>query len=178
MPKSNVEIPHDPKTHKCCSACNQVLLRSHFTNDKSKKDGKRSRCRGCQREHRKTHGDSYLAAQRKYARKPEARYAKYKRSASERGYEFKLTRDEFMKHWQKPCVHCGDTIETIGLDRIDSAKPYQADNVEPCCRKCNQMKSDWNTVDWYLHMEKIRKYSGGFVSKARKLWKYLAKMAT
>lgn len=170
MSGSNKQIPpeFDRETHKQCSKCKGVFLRSHFTNDKSKVDGKRSMCRGCQREHRKTNRDARLEANRRYAKKPEARYAKYKRSAAERGYVFTLTRDEFMKHWQKPCVHCGSPIETIGLDRIDSSKPYQADNVEPCCSKCNQMKSDWDSNDWYEHMEKIRKNVGGFVSGSNK----------
>lgn len=157
----------NPETHKKCSSCHEVLLRSHFTNDKSKKDGKRSRCRKCQREWNKSNGHRKREAQRKYAAKPENRFKKYKRSAETRGFEWLLTRDEFMKHWQKPCVHCGATIETIGLDRIDSSKPYQADNVEPCCRTCNAMKSDSETVDWYAHMERIRKHVGGFVSGAK-----------
>lgn len=157
----------NPETHKKCSSCNEVLLRSHFTNDKSKKDGKRSRCRKCQREWNKVNGHRKREAQRKYAAKPESRFKKYKASAELRGFEWLLSRDEFMTHWQKPCVHCGATIATIGLDRIDSNKPYQADNVEPCCSTCNAMKSDSETVDWYGHMERIRKHVGGFVSGAK-----------
>lgn len=164
-----MQIPqYDPSTHKFCSTCETVQLRSHFTNDKSKKDGKRVRCKSCQREWRKTNREKLREADKRYRSKPENRFKKYKRSAEERGFEWKLSRDQFMKHWQKPCVHCGDAIETIGLDRIDSNLPYQEDNVEPCCSKCNQMKSDWATVDWYSHMEKIRKNAGGFVSGAKK----------
>lgn len=168
--KQKEPLDYDTSTHKKCSKCSQVLLRSHFTNDKSKKDGKRSRCRACQREHRKTNGEAHREAQRRYAAKPENRFKKYKRSAEERGFKWELTRDQFMKHWQKPCVHCGVQIETIGLDRINSSKPYQEDNVEPCCSKCNQMKSDWTSVDWYLHMESIRKHQRGFLSAIKRLW--------
>lgn len=155
------------KTHKICSSCKEELLLGHFTNDKSKKDGKRSRCRKCQREWNVTHGEQKREAQRKYAAKPENRFKKYKASADSRGFTWSLTRDEFMKHWQKPCVHCGSPIKTIGLDRIDSSKPYQADNVEPCCSTCNRLKSDMLTVDWYAHMELIRKNVKGFVSSAK-----------
>lgn len=170
MSKTNVKIPQDfdRTTHKQCSTCKRVLTRGHFANDKSKKDGKRSRCRGCQREWNSEHRERRREIQRKYASKPENRYKKYKRSASERGFQWELTRDQFMKHWQKPCVHCGGTIETIGLDRIDSKLPYREDNVEPCCSVCNRLKSDMNTTDWYAHMEKIRKKAGGFVSGAKK----------
>lgn len=164
---NNEQLQHDPSTHKKCSSCGLVLLRSHFTNDKSKKDGKRSRCRACQRIWNEKHGEAKRESQRKYAAKPENRYKKYKRSAEERGFKWQLSRDEFMEHWQKPCVHCGSPIETIGLDRINSNLPYQADNIEPCCSICNAMKSDTPTVDWYSHMEKIRKNVGGFVSGAK-----------
>lgn len=168
MSEPNVEIPHDPSTHKKCTVCKEVKLRSSFTNDKSKKDGKRPKCRGCQREWNKANRSNKLEAQRKYAAKPESRYKKYQRSAKERGFSWELTRDQFMKHWQKPCVHCGDPIETIGLDRIDSSKPYQDNNVEPCCSVCNRLKSDMDTPEWYLHMEKIRKKAGGFVTGSKK----------
>jgi hypothetical protein len=164
---TNTMIPHDPLTHKQCRTCTEVLLRSHFTADRSKKDGKRSRCRACQRKWNVTNGHAKREQQRKYAAKPENRYKKYKASAESRGFSWDLTRDQFMVHWQKPCVHCGSEIKTIGLDRIDSSVPYQADNVEPCCSTCNRLKSDMLTVDWYAHMELIRKHVRGFVSGAK-----------
>ena len=154
-------------THKTCSNCKEVLLLSAFTNDKSKKDGKRPRCRACQRLWNVKHGEQKRIAQRKYAAKPENRYKKYVASAKVRGFQWTLTRDEFMKHWQKPCVHCNSPIKTIGLDRIDSSKPYEDGNVEPCCSTCNRLKSDMLTVDWYAQMELIRKHVGGFVSGAK-----------
>lgn len=149
------------ETHKLCTGahgCGQVKLRSHFTNDRSKKDGKRNRCKQCQREYNKTHASVRRERDRRYRAKPENRYKVYKASAESRGFEWKLSRDEFMEHWQKPCTHCGAAIETIGLDRVDSSLPYQPDNVESCCSKCNQMKSDWSTKDWYEHMNKIMKH--------------------
>ncbi len=151
-------------THKTCTGaagCGKSKLRSHFTNDKSKKDGKRNRCKECQRAYSKANPAGRLAADKKYREKPEVRYKKYKASAESRGFKWNLTRDQFMKHWQKPCTHCGDAIATIGLDRIDSSIPYQDDNIEPCCAKCNQMKSDWSTVDWVAHLVKIVKHKMG-----------------
>ena len=144
-------------THKHCKTCDTTQLLSHFTNDKSKKDGKRPKCKKCQREYRASPVGiaSRLKSDRKYQAKPTSRFNKYIRSAAERGYIFALTFPQFMKFWQKPCTHCGDEIETIGLDRVDSSKPYQRDNVEACCRVCNAMKSDTNTLDWYKHMQKI-----------------------
>lgn len=166
MTSSNMQMPFDPTTHKRCACCKEVLLRSHFANDASKKDGKRYRCRKCLRS-QVAQNPNRLETQRRYDAKPENRFKKYKRSAEVRGFEWKLTREQFMAFWQLPCVHCGSAIKTIGLDRIDSNLPYQEGNIEPCCSVCNAMKSDSPTVSWYEHMEKIRKHVGGFVSGAK-----------
>lgn len=38
----------------------------------------------------------------------------------------------------KPCAHCGETDWTkIGCNRIEDSKPHTKDNVEPCCKECN-----------------------------------------
>ena len=56
------------------------------------------------------------------------------------------------------CVYCGLTpgelyeldivnprtkrrYETLGVDRIDNSRPYDLDNLAPCCPLCNQIKS-------------------------------------
>jgi hypothetical protein len=169
MPPSSIAPDSTPvfdkSTHKRCSCCKEVLLRSHFANDSSKPDGKRYRCRACLRKQVKANGNR-LDVQRRYDAKPELRFKKYQRSAAERGFAWNLTKEQFMEFWQVPCVHCGSPIKTIGLDRIDSNLPYQDGNVEPCCFKCNAAKSAQPTVEWYAHMEKIRKHVGGFVSGA------------
>lgn len=38
----------------------------------------------------------------------------------------------------KPCAHCGKTgWQIIGCNRIDNTKGHSKDNVEPCCKPCN-----------------------------------------
>ena len=38
----------------------------------------------------------------------------------------------------KPCTYCGKTgWKIIGCNRIDNDKPHTIDNVEPCCKECN-----------------------------------------
>ena len=38
----------------------------------------------------------------------------------------------------KPCVHCGETDwRKIGCNRLDNSRPHTPDNVEPCCKNCN-----------------------------------------
>ena len=156
------ELPKDStesnETHKQCTGargCDLVKLRSHFTNDSSKADGKRNRCKQCQRAYNKEFASNRRASDKKYKAKPERRFAAYKASAESRGYTWDLTRDQFMVHWQVPCTHCGAEIETIGLDRVDSNLPYQPDNIQPCCRVCNASKSDSDLDVWYTHMDAI-----------------------
>ena len=38
----------------------------------------------------------------------------------------------------KPCAHCGkEGWKIIGCNRLDNTKPHTKDNVEPCCKECN-----------------------------------------
>ena len=40
--------------------------------------------------------------------------------------------------FSKPCAHCGkEGWKIIGCNRIDNSKPHSKDNVEPCCKECN-----------------------------------------
>ena len=77
---------------------------------------------------------------KEYRKSPRGKYNYYKEEAKKRKIQWNLTFKEFMKFWQKPCYYCGEKIETIGLDRIDSRKGYSLENLVPCCRKCNSFK--------------------------------------
>ena len=38
----------------------------------------------------------------------------------------------------KPCTHCGKSgWQVIGCNRLDNSRPHTEDNVEPCCKDCN-----------------------------------------
>lgn len=54
--------------------------------------------------------------------------------------------DDFKWLVEQPCWYCdapaGHTRFGSGLDRIDPKKGYHLDNVYPCCRTCNTLKSD------------------------------------
>lgn len=60
-----------------------------------------------------------------------------------------LTSDWIVENiFPKPCVHCGKTDwRKIGCNRLDNSKPHTTDNVEPCCKECNDK----------LHKEEISK---------------------
>jgi len=58
------------------------------------------------------------------------------------------------------CSYCGGSIETIGIDRINSTLGYVLDNVTACCSICNTMKFTLNVDDFLNHVYKIAEYQG------------------
>lgn len=50
-----------------------------------------------------------------------------------------LTSDWIVENiFSKPCAHCGKKgWKIIGCNRLDNTKPHTKDNVEPCCKECN-----------------------------------------
>lgn len=86
---------------------------------------------------------------------------------------FYLTKDEARALFESNCFYCGQPPSQVskgeswrgrylynGIDRIDSLKGYTVDNTRPCCKRCNRMKNDSETTDWYDHMERILRHVG------------------
>ena len=50
--------------------------------------------------------------------------------------------------FSKECVYCGENDwRKLGCDRIDNSKPHTMDNVVPCCKRCNTIKSNKFSVE-------------------------------
>jgi len=65
--------------------------------------------------------------------------------AKRRGLSWLLTLEEFSGLQGLPCHYCGlpyTVVQGAGLDRVDSDRGYERDNVVPCCWECNQAKHD------------------------------------
>ncbi len=75
-----------------------------------------------------------------YRKTIKARFSDYRGSAKRRRIGFFIDIGQFENFWKKPCFYCGGEPETIGIDRVDSEKPYIIDNLVSCCVQCNQMK--------------------------------------
>jgi len=96
-------------------------------------------------------------------------YGAIEKSAKKRGYSFNVSRELFLDLSQRLCHYCGDVpasggyknsrgknIGTYnGLDRTDNTLGYEPDNVVPCCKVCNRMKSEMPVEDWLVKMEHI-----------------------
>jgi hypothetical protein len=95
-------------------------------------------------------------------------FKNYKEGAKNRELNFDLTFEEFKTLTLKNCSYC-DTPPSRrsiinncrsgfsvyyynGIDRIDSSKGYQSDNVVPCCYSCNLMKLNYSREDFLRHI--------------------------
>ena len=96
---------------------------------------------------------------RKYRQTPKGKFNSYKKNARARGLNFNITFEQFMWYWQKPCRYCGELIDTIGIDRIDSKIGYEIGNIGPCCCWCNRMKMDHGDAEF---LEKCKKVANFF----------------
>ena len=72
------------------------------------------------------------------------RYAALLHAAKGRKVEVTLTLDEYRRVTASECAYCGGDLPFAGygLDRKDPARGYTLDNVVPCCRMCNRIKTD------------------------------------
>ncbi len=146
-------MPQILSSIRCCH-CKEDKATSEFTNNKNTKTGKALACKKCvaasvkprlpsvHRAYYEKNKIRILTKRRAHKQTFIGRFLTYKGSAKSFGRSFELTQDEFKCFWQKPCFYCGDSIRTIGLDRIDSSKGYTFDNVVSCCATCNRMKLD------------------------------------
>jgi hypothetical protein len=87
----------------------------------------------------------------------------YKRHALDRGFKWNLSRQFVEQLIKKHCHYCGmpptnrkKTKNTIkdgllysGIDRINSSKDYDENNVVPCCRICNYAKSNLSIQEFH-----------------------------
>ena len=94
----------------------------------------------------------------------------YKKQALSRGHIFELTLDQFKVITKQDCFYCGSKPNNVcdrsssnangvyiynGIDRVDNNKGYSVDNVVPCCKKCNSMKSKMDKKGFYDQIMKI-----------------------
>lgn len=98
-----------------------------------------------QKERYRENAEARQQKQREAARTPAYRFTTSKRNARNRNIEWSLTLEQYTALISKRCHYCNDTAipqVSCGLDRMDSSKGYQIDNVCSCCHDCNIAKGD------------------------------------
>jgi ribosomal protein S27AE len=109
---------------KKCSKCGNVKKMSDFVIKKSNKSGVAAFCKSCGNAWHLAHRKQRLVTDPKYksqlalmhaksGRTSTHKYNEYRTNARNRGHYFDLTLEQFMLFWQKPCSHCGSSIEVI-----------------------------------------------------------------
>jgi len=93
-------------------------------------------------------------------------FYKYRMQAKRRNIEFKLKQKDFLQIIEQKCFYCGAEHSNTeitpsghillynGIDRLDNTRGYELDNVVPCCKICNHMKSD---LPYDVFKEQIKK---------------------
>lgn len=87
-------------------------------------------------------------------------YSNYKKAAKKRGYEFLLSKEEFIELISGACHYCG-TIGSLassaaahkdfrhnGVDRVDNSIGYLKENTVSCCAACNRSKGVLGLEAW------------------------------
>lgn len=89
-------------------------------------------------------------------------YYEYIKRSRKKGIDFSLTREHVYSLIEQPCYYCGEIgsnfrkvpkreggLRYNGLDRRNPRQGYLSDNVLPCCRYCNRMKSDLSHDEFF-----------------------------
>lgn len=95
-------------------------------------------------------------------------YSKYKVSAKKRALEFKIKKEHFKLLTSSNCYYCDSIPKAIikipnsrqgyiynGVDRKINSLGYTEDNVVPCCKRCNFLKSNVDIEDFLLVIRTI-----------------------
>ncbi len=95
-------------------------------------------------------------------------YHNYRKAAGRRGYQFKLTKEEFNRLIRMNCHYCGcgpsmstswvrghSDFSYNGVDRKDNAIGYISSNCVPCCDICNNSKSTLTYDRWVEWLTRV-----------------------
>lgn len=92
----------------------------------------------------------------------------YKRNASKKSLDFKLTKEQALDLMSKKCYYCGCKPSRVmsskklygefvynGIDRLNNDKGYTLSNTVPCCTYCNYKKSNDNFEEFKEWIDKV-----------------------
>ncbi len=109
-------------------------------------------------------------------------YDTYRRRSIQKGFPFNLSKEEFRELTSKNCFYCGiepkqKAPATLrrdygyyiynGIDRIDSSKGYEKDNIVSCCGQCNISKNNYSYNEFLEWVGRI--YNNFYVNQHEEL---------
>ena len=145
--------------HKCweyiievrCESCGKIFN----TTWKNFRARSRANCKSC----KYCKGALIMDNQTKrtgFTQKERLRISAIKSGAKKRNIPYNLSDEEVVSIISQPCVYCKQKYAN-GIDRIDSMKGYEKENVVPCCAICNRMKNNYSLDFFKAHIKKIYK---------------------
>lgn len=152
-----------------CDICNKTREVDQKTVNNYKKQGiligdNKFTCQYCSLTKNKS-VESYIESAKKSI------YNNYKSKCKNRDWTFELPYDKFLEMIFKDCYYCGSkpsnkkivlyhektkdcNIYTNGIDRIDSTKGYELNNIVTCCSRCNSSKMDYTKEEYIEWIKK------------------------
>lgn len=133
---------------RTCTKCGECKKDTCFYKRKDRKSGFFFTCKDCYSKWRKEAHIKNYDKERAYEAQRigtiPRRYQKLKSRAKCKDIHIAISEEEFSSIVSNPCHYCnnklGQPSKGIGLDRIDSSKGYEYDNVVSCCGFCNTIK--------------------------------------
>lgn len=123
-----------------CYMCKEYKTEKEFYKNRSNSNGLESCCKECSRIKDRKYRETHPEKIKSYRERNLIR--SYRFSDKKKGFKCDLT-VEWLKHniTSKPCIYCNSTIQ-IGCDRINNSIGHTIDNVIPCCKVCNFIRSN------------------------------------
>ena len=81
-------------------------------------------------------------------------FTNYRHRAKKRGYDFSLTRTQFLEIISLPCHWCGFS-GSVGVDRVSNNIGYTPENSVSSCKRCNLAKNDMSLEEWQEWISRI-----------------------
>lgn len=86
------------------------------------------------------------------------KFSEYSSKGNIKGLIFNISYAFFEDILKLPCNYCGSNKD-ITIDRIDSNKWYEENNVQPLCFICNRMKAGYCEKFFKYHLQKIKSFN-------------------
>jgi len=150
-----------------CDCGNKKIVK---TKGSDLRNGKVKSC-GCFRRRRLQYGENSF----------NRLYDTYKRRSLQKGFPFNLSKEEFREITSRNCFYCGVEPKQKagptkkgygyyvynGIDRIDSTKGYEKDNIVTCCGQCNISKNNYSYDEFLEWVGRI--YNNFYINQYEEL---------
>jgi hypothetical protein len=152
---------------KTCFSCKIPKERNLFFKHSQTPDGLHSWCKECCK---KGNQKSRIKANSTIEGRAKIFLQNAKKSAIKRNQEFALEINDITEFWEsqnKICAYSGlemtleaGKLNTVSIERIDSAKGYTKENTILVCQAINRMKSDFVYEDFYMLCKSVAEFLG------------------